>query len=235
MFVYPQCWHRNNIEVDIYSGAKNAMGEQKKKLKLFIMDDSDIFRVGLIEILKREEDFEFSGSGEPSEETGELCTTAIPDVILVHASVREIDKHLRIMDMIKQKAKGIRILVITEFADINYLLKIAASGCDGYVHSGISGQSLAKVIRNLGNDVYIFDRAVINKLLVVGDERRAVSLADFPPREQKIAEMLAEGRNNAAIGKELNLSAGTVKNIISDMLKRHHFKNRAQLVNVLFS
>jgi DNA-binding NarL/FixJ family response regulator len=72
-------------------------------------------------------------------------------------------------------------------------------------------------------------------LLLVGDERRAAGRAELSPREHRIAEMLAEGKNNAFIGKELNLSAGTVKNIISDMLKRHHFKNRAQLVNVLFS
>jgi DNA-binding NarL/FixJ family response regulator len=47
--------------------------------------------------------------------------------------------------------------------------------------------------------------------------------------------MLAEGRNNAEIAKELLLSAGTVKNIISGMLRRCHLKNRAQLVNLLLS
>jgi DNA-binding NarL/FixJ family response regulator len=58
---------------------------------------------------------------------------------------------------------------------------------------------------------------------------------EFSPRERKMVEMLAEGKSNAVIGKELGLSTGTIKNIISDMLKRYRFKNRAQLVNTLVS
>jgi DNA-binding NarL/FixJ family response regulator len=209
------------------------MKEQKKKLKLFIMDNSDIFRRGLAEILRQEENFELSGCGEPSDEAEGLCAAAAPDVLLMHASTREVDKQLQIADRIKKKSEGTRVLVIAEFADVDYLLKIAASGCDGYVQSGISGRSLVKVIRNLGDDVCIFDRAVIDRLLLLEDERR-VRQVEFSPRERRIVEMMAEGKSNAAIGQYLELSSGTVKNIVSDMLKRHRFKNRAQLVNALF-
>ncbi|MDR2779534.1 MAG: response regulator transcription factor [Synergistaceae bacterium] len=205
-------------------------------LRLFIIDDNEIFRAGLTEILRPEKgDFEVSGSGEPSDEVEAFCTAAAPDVLLVHASGREMDKHLQIAGRIKKKVEGTRVLVIAEFTDIDYLLKIAASGCDGYVHSGISGRSLVRIIQNLGNDVYIFDRTVIDKVLLLEDERRVVKRSELSPREQRIVEMLAEGQSNAAIGKELNLSAGTVKNLISDMLKQHRFKNRAQLVKSLFS
>jgi DNA-binding NarL/FixJ family response regulator len=147
--------------------------------------------------------------------------------------MKEMDDHLRIIGGMKHKMDDTRILVIAEYTDVDYLLKIAVSCCDGYVHNGISKRSLARVIRNLANDVYIFDRAIINKMLLLKDERRAVKREDFSPRERKIVEMLAEGKGNAAIGKEMSLSGGTVKNIVSDMLKRHHLKNRAQLVNVL--
>ncbi|MDR2175271.1 MAG: response regulator transcription factor [Synergistaceae bacterium] len=217
------------------------MEEQKKKLKLFIMDDSDIFRAGLVEILKQEEleeedrAFDLCGCGEHSDEAEELCMAAAPDVLLVHASTRETDKHLQIAGRVKKRAEGTRILAIAEFSDFDYLLKIVASGCDGYVHSSIPGRSLTKILRNLGNDVCIFDRMVIEKLLLLEDERRSAGRMDFSPRERRIAEMLAEGKNNAVIGKELKLSAGTVKNLISDLLKRHHFKSRAQLVSVLLS
>ena len=211
------------------------MEEQKEKLKLFVIDDSDIFRAGLCEILRaEEEDFELSGCGEPSDEVERLCMASAPNVLLLHASTGEIDKLLQRADRIRKKTEDIRILLIVEFSDIGYLLKIAASGCDGYVYSGISGRSLVKVIRKLGNDVYIFDRAIVNKLLSLEDERRTAKGAAFSPRERKIVEMLAEGKNNAAIGKELELSAGTVKNIISDMLKQYRFKNRVQLINALF-
>jgi DNA-binding NarL/FixJ family response regulator len=211
------------------------MKEQKRKLKLFIMDDSDIFRAGLIEILKEEEAFELSEGEDDLEAMEERCIAAAPDVLIVHSSTRDVNKQLQVANRVKKKAEGTRVLVITEFADIDYLLTITASGCDGYVHSGVSGRSLVKIIQKLGNDVYVFDRVVIDKLLLLEDERRTSRRVEFLPRERKLVEMLAEGKNNAAIGKELNLSTGTVKNIISDMLKRYHFKNRAQLVNALSS
>jgi DNA-binding NarL/FixJ family response regulator len=128
--------------------------------------------------------------------------------------------------------ENIRILAITEFNDIEYLLTIAASCCDGYVHSGISRRSLVRVIENLGDDVYIFDRVIINKMLSLQNDRLTVKVR-FSPRERRIVEMLAEGKNNDAIGKELELSSGTVKNIVTKMLKRYRFKKRAQLVNEL--
>jgi DNA-binding NarL/FixJ family response regulator len=207
---------------------------QKTKLKVFIMDDSEIFRTGLAHILEQEkEDFELSGCEEYSDEVERLCTAAAPDVIIVHSSMREMDKHLEIAGRIKEKREDTRILAITEFNDVEYLLKIAVSGCDGYVHSKISRHSLVKVIKNLGRDIYIFDRTAINKILSLENERRIANKVQFSPRERKIVEMLAEGKNNTAIGKELELSSGTVKNIISKMLNRYHFKKRAQLVNEL--
>jgi DNA-binding NarL/FixJ family response regulator len=213
-----------------------AMKEQKKKLKLFVIDDRDIFRAGLAGILGREkEEFELAGCGKLSDETEELCIAAAPDVLLVHVPERETEGRLHVIDRIKDGVEGARVLVIAEAGDVNYLLKIAASGCDGYVHSDISETALAGVIRNLGNDVYIFDRTVIEKMLRLEEERQAPKRAEFSPRERKIVEMLGEGKSNAAIGKELNLSSGTVKNIVSEMLKRRHCKNRAQLVSVLSS
>jgi DNA-binding NarL/FixJ family response regulator len=210
--------------------------EQKRKLKVFIMDDSDIFRTGLAQILQQEEeDFELSGCVEYSDEAEKLCIAAAPDVILVHFSTREVDTHLQIVGRIKEKMENIRVLTIAGFNDIEYLLKIAASCCDGYVHSSIPRRSLMKVIKNLGNDIYIFDRATINKMLSLEDERRSANKVKFSPREHKIVKMLAEGENNAAIGKELELSTGTIKNIITKMLKRYQFKKRAQLVNELSS
>ncbi|MDR1137322.1 MAG: response regulator transcription factor [Synergistaceae bacterium] len=210
------------------------MRERKKKLKVFIMDDSDIFRAGLTEILRREDDdFELADGGGGPDEAEAFCLASAPNVLIVHASKRNMDRQLQAAGRIKRGAEGIRVLIVAEFADVEYLLKIAASGCDGYVHSGISGRSLVNVIRNLGNDVCIFDRAVIDKLLLLEDERRAARQVEFSPRERRIVEMMAEGKNNSAIAKELNLSGGTVKNTVSDMLKRHRFKNRAQLVNML--
>jgi DNA-binding NarL/FixJ family response regulator len=210
------------------------MKEQKKKLKLFVIDDRDIFRAGLAGILGREEGgFELAGCEKLSDETAERCIAAAPDVLLVYVPEQETESRLRVIDRIKDGAEGARILVIAEPGDMNYLLKIAASRCDGYVHSDISETALWGVIHNLGNDVYIFDRTVIEKMLRLEEGRQAPKWADFSTRERKIVEMLGEGKSNAAIGKELNLSAGTIKNTVSDMLKRHHFKNRAQLVSVL--
>jgi DNA-binding NarL/FixJ family response regulator len=209
--------------------------ERVEKIKLFIIDDSEIFRVGLAEILRQEEAFALSGCGENSDETEKLCISAAPDVLLLHASLREVGEYLQVADRVKKKVRNVRILVISEFADVDYLLQIVASGCDGYVHANISGRSLKRVVRNLGSDLCIFDRTIIDKLLTLGDTRRGSIQVEFSSRERKVVEMLAEGKSNSDIGKELEFAPGAVKNIIARMLNRGHFKNRAQLVNELFS
>jgi DNA-binding NarL/FixJ family response regulator len=149
---------------------------------LFVVDDRDIFRAGLAEVLGREEEeFELSGCGKLSDETEKLCVAAAPDVLLVHVPEREAENHLLFIGRVKNAAESTRILVAAEAGDMNYLLKIAASGCDGYIHSDISETALMRVIRNLGNDVYIFDRTVIEKMLLLEEGH----LSRYEPVESK--------------------------------------------------
>jgi DNA-binding NarL/FixJ family response regulator len=209
------------------------MEEHSEKLKLFIIDDSDIFRSGLAVIFGEDEKFELSGCCGHSDESEENCAAEAPNILLLHASAHESDERLQIVGRIKKNVQGIRVLVIAEFTDINYLLRIVASGCDGYVHASISGSSPKRVVKNLADDICIFDRTIIDKLLLLEADRNGGNRAEFSPRELRIVEMLAEGRNNAEIGKEMLLSAGTVKNIISGMLRRRHLKNRVQLIKSL--
>jgi DNA-binding NarL/FixJ family response regulator len=143
-----------------------SIKERKRKLKLFVVDNADIFRAGLAGILGREEEeFELSGCGKLSDEAEKLCVAAAPDVLLVHVPEREAENHLLFIGRVKNAAESTRILVLAEGGGMSYLLKIAASGCDGYIHSDISETALTGVIRKLGSDVYIFDRTVIEKML----------------------------------------------------------------------
>jgi DNA-binding NarL/FixJ family response regulator len=213
------------------------MKKKKRKLKVFIMDDSDIFRAGLIQMFEqRKGDFELTGREECSNEAEILCTVVAPDVLILHTSAWETDKQLQIAGRIKEKMKNTRVLFISEFDDTEYLLGILASSCDGHVHSGISRRSFIKAIKNFGHDSYTSDQEGIKRILSLKDnERASANKLDFRPRERQIVEMLRDGKNTATIAKELELSIGTVKNAVTRMLRRYQLKNKAQLVDALLS
>jgi DNA-binding NarL/FixJ family response regulator len=211
--------------------------EQKKRLKVFIMGDFEIFRAGLAHILEqKEEDFKLCGCEQYSGKMEKRCMTAAPDVILVHAPTRDADKYIEIAGKIKKAREGTRILAISESNDIGYLLTIAVSCCDGNVHSGISKSALVKTIENLGHlgkEIHIFDRATLVKMLPVKEEPQSANQVQFSARERQIVEMLRDGKNYIAIAQELELASGTVVNFITRMLRKYQFKKKAQLVNAL--
>jgi DNA-binding NarL/FixJ family response regulator len=216
---------------------KSEEPERKKKLKVFVMDDSDISRAGLAQIFEQEkESFELFGQEKCSDKGEKLCMAVAPDVLILHTQVRDTDKLLQIADRIKEKLENTQVLFISEFDDAAYLLKIVASSCDGYVHSSISRPSLLRAAKNIDEDLYTFDRATIKKILSLKNEPAFDSKPKAPqltPRERIIVELLKEGKDDNAIGKVLELSGGTVKNTVTNMLRRYKFKKRSQLVHEL--
>ncbi|MDR2527596.1 MAG: response regulator transcription factor [Synergistaceae bacterium] len=202
------------------------------RIKLFVIDDSPIFRAGLIQVLKNETSLEISGSVEYSNESIKDCVLAAPEMLLLHLSSQDAGAHAKIIGSVRKKIPDLRILVISEYTDANYLLEVVTSGCDGYVLSSISERALKKIIRKLSADVCVFDRSMLSRFLLLSKKYRNDAMK-MSPRERHIVELLANGMDNTEIADELGLAAGTIKNIISCMLQRWHFKKRTQLVNLV--
>jgi DNA-binding NarL/FixJ family response regulator len=215
------------------------------KIKLTIIDDCVIFRTGLFLILSKNDAFkilncsDFQSSSFWVERKGGLPEDDVPDVILAHTTVKDITYQNKTVERAKKAAPKAKVLLISEFSDMDYLVKILMSSCDGYVLRDVSEQALVRAIKNVNSEIFVFDRGVIEKFLkfpksggqVFGQSESLKS--ELSERENKVIAMVAEGMTNRTIAAELGLAAGTVKNMISDMLARFGFKKRSQLVTLL--
>ena len=204
-----------------------------EKTKLAIIDDCVIFRTGLDCILSKVPDFEIImcrdfRSGE------DIDFSDPPDVILTHTTVKDVECQARILSKAKKAAPLAKVLLISEFSDTDYLVKILMSGCDGYVLRDVSEEALLRAITNVSAEIFVLDRNAIGKILRSHRRDKYIGSAkDLSSRETRVVEMVAEGMTNGKIASELSLASGTVKNIVSGLLLRFGYQKRSQLVNLL--
>ena len=204
-----------------------------EKTKLAIIDGCVIFRTGLCCILSKVSHFEIimcrdfkSGENiDPSEP---------PDVILFHPTAKNLEFQTGILGNARKAAPLAKVLLISDFSDMDYLLENLMSGCDGYVLRDVSEKALIRAITNISKEIFVFDRNAIVKFLQPrGRGSRLKSAMHLSDRDARVVEMVAEGMTNMKIAFELGLSSGTVKNIVSGLLLRYGYRKRSQLVKLL--
>ncbi|MDR3331577.1 MAG: response regulator transcription factor [Synergistaceae bacterium] len=210
------------------------------RVKIAIFDDCVIFRAGLTSVLGKIPEFEIVCASDFNTDSAALVGSGVlgvsPDVLLAHTTTKDINEHIEIIGRLRDANASLRILIISEYSDIDYLVKIVASGCDGYVLRSVSEESLRRAISNIAADIFVFDRIVISKFFMAPALDHYIKHSqELSNRETKILDLIAEGQRNNEIAAIFNLSPGTMKNLISDMLHRYKCKNRSQLINLLRS
>jgi DNA-binding NarL/FixJ family response regulator len=204
-----------------------------EKLRLAVFDDCEIFRAGLFCVLSDAPDLEITVCS--GFDAGETCVTPEgTDVILFHSAGRDVKYQAETLDKVKKSVPLAKTLLISEFSDVDYLVKMLILGCDGYVLKDVSKKALIRAIMNVSTEIFVFDRNLVARFLQSRkNDDYVVDAGKLAPREIKIIEMIARGMTNAAIASELGLALGTLKNIISALLLRFGFQKRSQLVLLL--
>ena len=207
--------------------------KKTEKTKLAIIDDCVIFRTGLYCILSKIRNFEIIMCRDFK--FGEAIDfSEAPDVILTHPSVKDVEVQAKILFKAKKAAPFARVLLISEFNDMEYLLENLMSGCDGYVLRDVSEKALVRAITNISKEIFVFDRNAIARFLQLPKrDGRPGGVNALSSREERVVKMVGDGMTNEKIASELGLAAGTVKNIVSGLLSRFKYHKRSQLIKRL--
>jgi DNA-binding NarL/FixJ family response regulator len=206
---------------------------EPEKIKLAVIDDCVIFSAGLCSVLSKVDDLMITSCHDfKSEETPGFPEP--PDVILIHTIMKDLEHHAKVLEHVQKMAPLAKMLLISEFTDIEYLSKILLLGCDGYVLRDVSEKALVRAIRNMSAEIFVLDRGVINKFLQPRRRENPVEdVGELSSRELRVIRMVADGMTNGKMASELGLATGTVKNIVSGLLTRFGYRKRSQLVNLL--
>ncbi|HEX2178350.1 MAG TPA: response regulator transcription factor [Actinomycetota bacterium] len=201
------------------------------KLRLMVVDDHDVVRMGLRALIESEDEFELVAEASSGPEAVSQAAKYDPDVVILDVRMPE-GGGIEACREIRDHNPDIRILMLTSFSDDEALFNSIMAGASGYLLKGVNSQELVRSIRSLAKGNALLDPAVTLSVL----ERVRVSRFDasdpklrrLNAQEDRVLALVAKGLTNRQIGEELKISDKTVKNYVSGILRKLEVVRRSE-------
>jgi DNA-binding NarL/FixJ family response regulator len=201
------------------------------KQRILIVDDHEVVRLGLKALLQRYPQFEVVGEAGTAKEAIEMATRIKPSVVLMDIRLPGTSG-IEACEEITKTNPDVKVIILTSYAEDEMLFSAIRAGASGYVLKQIGGEDLIKAIESVERGEALLDPAVTQR--VFQEVRRAVkeeeasAFANLSTQEKHVLMLVAEGRTNREIAKELYLGEGTVRNYVSSILCKLGVSNRAE-------
>ncbi|MGH8978029.1 MAG: response regulator [Acidimicrobiia bacterium] len=196
--------------------------------RVFLLDDHEVVRRGLRELLESEPDLEVVGEAGTAEEGYSRIPPTRPDVAVLDVRLPDGDG-VEVCREIRSRHPEIRCLMLTSFADDEALFSAIMAGASGYLLKQVRGNDLVDAIRKVGRGESLLDPSMTAKVLErlrtpsVQDE-----LAGLTDQERRVLDLVAEGLTNRQIGERMFLAEKTVKNYVSNLLSKLGMSRRSE-------
>jgi two-component system response regulator NreC len=218
-----------------------------KKIRLMLVDDHEVVRVGLKNFLQTQEDFEVVAEASNGEEAVTRAMTARPDVILMDITMPGVDG-LEATRRLRVLCPECLVLALTVHDDKQYFMQMLAAGASGYITKQAAGDDLIAAIHAISAGNVFLQPALARWLLedyqrlarqssltqpsvqTDGDEMHLVGLDVLSLRERQVLELVAQGSNNQQIGQQLELSPKTIARHRERIMHKLNMHSRTELV-----
>jgi len=206
---------------------------QTEKIKIIIVDDHPMVREGLRSMLDAPE-IKVVGEASSGKEALKLITERTPDVALVDIRMPDMDG-LALLEAIQKTGFPIKVIMVTTYKKISYLLRALASGASGFVLKDIAREELLKTIHAVATGTSYIDHGFLRDVIRDLDETRPETekivldlVEPLTPREMDVLRLLVEGLSNRAIAHALGISPGTVKGYVQTVFEKLAVSDRTQ-------
>jgi DNA-binding NarL/FixJ family response regulator len=208
---------------------------------LAIVDDHELARAGLQNVLSDEPDFEIVGQAANGRQALLLCSRHRPDLVLMDVRMPEMDG-LAATKEIKQRYPQISVIMLTMHENPDYLLEALKAGAAGYVLKDAAREEIIEAVRRVRSGESPLDPELAARLLRrlanegkmrkgKRDPREAEALTDpLTPRELEVLGLMKLGRTNRGIAADLVISLGTAKNHVEHIIAKLGVSDRTQAV-----
>lgn len=198
----------------------------ESSIRVMIVDDHPMVRLGLSTFLKVYDDLELVGEADDGEAALQLCKAVLPDVVLM-------DMVMPIMDgvaatrAIRQQFPSAQVIALTSFKEEGLVEKALQAGAIGYLLKDVSADKLVSAIRSAHKG-----RATLSpeatQILVEAANKPPPPGHDLTKREWAVLALLVEGLNNTQIAHRLGVSSSTVKTHVSAILSKFGVESRTE-------
>jgi two-component system response regulator DevR len=199
------------------------------QVRVFLLDDHEIVRRGIADLLETEPDITVVGEAGTAAEALRRIPAVQPDVAVLDARLPD-GSGIDVCRDIRSSQPSVRCLILTSYDDEDAIFAAVMAGASGYLLKQIRGNSLVDAIRQVAAGKSLLDPSVTERLLarLRDGQPRDERLASLTEREREILDLIAEGLTNRQIGERLFLAEKTVKNYVSALLAKLGLQRRTQ-------
>ena len=200
-----------------------------EQIRVFLLDDHELVRRGLSDLLGVEADLEVVGEASSVVEALTRIPATQPDVAVLDVRLPD-GSGVEVCRDIRSQMPDVKCLMLTSFSDDEALFDAIMAGASGYVLKEIRGHDLVDAIRQVAAGKSLLDPSLTQKVLErlrrgnEEDER----LSGLSDQERRILELIGEGMTNRQIGEQMHLAEKTVKNYVSSLLAKLGMERRTQ-------
>jgi len=205
--------------------------------RVFVVDDHEIVRRGIADMIDAEHDLEVVGEASTAQQALSRVAATLPDVVVLDVRLPD-GSGIDVCRSILSAHPDVRCLMLTAYDDDRASYAAVLAGASGYVLKDIRGQKLIEGIRAVAAGRSLVTRAVSDKVV---DSLTATATAtasassaanrdvpDLTLRERQVLGLIADGLTNRQIGERLDLAEKTVKNYVSGLLAKLGMERRTQ-------
>lgn len=209
----------------------HMVNEAVMKLRILLVDDHEIVRLGLKSLLARYPQFEVVGEASDAQEALEKTLYFEPDVVVM--DIRLPGKSgVEATQEILQARPETKVIVLTSYAEDDVLFDAIAAGASGYVLKQIGSDDLVRALMTVGRGESLLDPAVTQRVFqqVRSNARQAEDeyFATLTDQELTILALITDGLTNKEIARRVFLSEKTVRNYVSSILSKLNVTSRAE-------
>jgi DNA-binding NarL/FixJ family response regulator len=197
-------------------------------IRVFLLDDHEIVRRGVRELLEAEDDIEVVGEAGTAAEALARVPASRPDVAVLDVRLPDGDG-VSVCRELRSERPDLQCLMLTSFADDEALFDAIMAGAAGYVLKQIRGNDLVGAVRTVAAGGSLLDpRAAAAVMERMRTPKTADPLAALTDQERRILDLIGEGLTNRQIGERMFLAEKTVKNYVSNLLSKLGLQRRTQ-------
>jgi DNA-binding NarL/FixJ family response regulator len=200
-------------------------------LKIVIVDDHEVVRLGLRTLLDRHPGFTVVDEAATVKEAVRKSLLLRPDVVVMDIRLlggSGIDACQKIVE----QAPEIKIIMLTSYAEDEMLFDAIAAGACGYVLKQIGSDDLIRAVEAVGKGEALLDPALTQRVFArvreAARKEHEEAFASLTDQELRVLSQVAEGKTNREIAAALFLGEGTVRNYVSSVLRKLDLTNRAE-------
>jgi DNA-binding NarL/FixJ family response regulator len=199
-------------------------------LTVFLVDDHEVVRRGVAEMLEEEDDLTVIGQASSVAEAMARIPALQPDLVLLDVRLPD-GNGVELCRDLRSKLPELNCLMLTSFTDEQAMMDAILAGAGGYVIKDIRGMELVSAIRTVGSGRSMLDnRAAAALMARLRDSvEKPGPLAGLTERERTLLDLIGEGLTNRQIAEQMFLAEKTVKNYVSRLLTKLGMERRTQV------